>query len=192
MSNELDFINSIGIIGFSSLKDRFALLKRDSQEEKFLLNVINAKPDRLYLISKGDEFFTVRLQNLAVKHNRSLKEGEESLELKKDLLSPKTSALFRRTFGKKAPVIISLPKRNYVEVRLLCGATLAQIKNEVANDKYHLDRINGFIDQWQLMRMFPPKVGKEALYKGFRIISREDAKRGLHNAVVDGHGRAAQ
>ena len=189
MSNELDFINSIGTIGFSSLKDRFALLRRDSQEEKFLLNVINAKPDRLYLISKGDDFFTVRLQNLAVKHNRSLKEGEESLELKKDLLSPKTSALFRRTFGKKAPVIISLPKRNYVEVRLLCGATLAQIKNEVANDKYHLDRINGFIDQWQLMRMFPPKVGKEALYKGFRIISREDAKRGLHNAVVDGHGR---
>lgn len=189
MSNELDFINSIGTIGFSSLKDRFALLRRDSQEEKFLLNVINAKPDRLYLISKGDDFFTVRLQNLAVKHNRSLKEGEESLELKKDLLSPKTSALFRRTFGKKAPVIISLPKRNYVEVRLLCGATLAQIKNEVANDKYHLDRINGFIDQWQLMRMFPPKVGKEALYKGFRIISRENAKRGLHNAVVDGHGR---
>ena len=189
MSNELDFTNSIGTIGFSSLKDRFALLRRDSQEEKFLLNVINAKPDRLYLISKGDDFFTVRLQNLAVKHNRSLKEGEESLELKKDLLSPKTSALFRRTFGKKAPVIISLPKRNYVEVRLLCGATLAQIKNEVANDKYHLDRINGFIDQWQLMRMFPPKVGKEALYKGFRIISRENAKRGLHNAVVDGHGR---
>ena len=39
------------------------------------------------------------------------------------------------------------------------------------------------------MRMFPPKVGKEALYKGFRIISKEDAKRGLHNAVVDGYGR---
>lgn len=189
MNNELDFINSIGTIGFSSLKDRFALLNRDSYEGKFLLNVINAKPDRYYLVPKGDEFFSVRLQNLVVKHNLSLKKGEESLNLEKDLLSPKTSALFRKTFGKKVPAILSLPKKNYVEVRLLCGATLAQIKKEVADDKYHLDRINEFLDQWNLMRMFPPKVGKEALYKGFRIISKEDAKRGLHNAVVDGYGR---
>lgn len=189
MNNVLDFINSIGTIGFSSLKDRFALLNRDSYEGKFLLNVINAKPDRYYLVSKGDEFFSVRLQNLMVKYNHSLKDGEEILDFQKHPIRKFEQALYAKTFGKKVPAILSLPKKNYVEVRLLCGATLAQIKKEVADDKYHLDRINEFLDQWQLMRMFPPKVGKEVLYKGFRIISKEDAKRGLHNAVVDGYGR---
>ena len=189
-NNALDFINSIGVIGFSDLKNRFEILDENTPEGRFLLKAIDADlANNLYIIPKEQGDAGKKLMDLSYKFNKSAKKYEDSLHLKQNVLYHTFGSLYKKRFGKVSPVVYSLPKKNYVEVRLLCGATLAQIKKEVADNKYHLDRINEFLDQWNLMRMFPPKVGKEALYNGFRIISKEDAKRGLHNAVVDGYGR---
>ena len=155
MYTSIDFINSISIIGFSDMKNRFEIYDDLDPRRKYLLDLINADKNRIYFNDKMNNQNNRPLMDLAANYNASLKEGEKRLDLERISLKAEVQINYRKKFGDfPKRVLLSLPKENYIEMRLLCGATLNEIEEEVKGDVYNTARIEEFRKQWNVMRMF--------------------------------------
>ncbi len=189
--NPLDYLDSIPVIGFSDLKSQFNNLDDTTEEGRYLLNSIGADTEnRFYFYKKDGNSNNISvLEELANNYNKSVKEGEEILDLKKHIVLASSSLNYRRIFGQINPtVILSLPKTKYTELRLLCGSNLEQIRKEVINDQLQTERINDFLEEYKIIKMFPPKVGKESVFNGFTIKTK-NGDDGPYNAFLDRYGR---
>lgn len=191
MYTSIDFLNSISTIGFSDMKNLFDTYDDLDPRRKYLLDLINADKNRIYFADKSVNNQNVRpLRDLAASYNASIKEGEKSLDIERIPLNAKVQINYRAEFGDfPKRVLLSLPRENYIEMRLLCGATLNQIAEEVKGDKYNTLRIEEFKKQWEVMRMFPLKEGEKSDYENIHIETKKRKDGSLYNSVSDMYGR---
>ncbi len=191
MYTSIDFLNSISTIGFSDMKNLFDTYDDLDPRRKYLLDLINADKNRIYFADKSVNNQNVRpLRDLAASYNASIKEGEKSLDIERIPLNAKVQINYRAEFGDfPKRVLLSLPRENYIEMRLLCGATLNEIAEEVKGDKYNTLRIEEFKKQWEVMRMFPLKEGEKSDYENIHIETKKRKDGSLYNSVSDMYGR---
>lgn len=190
MYTSIDFINSISIIGFSDMKNRFEIYDDLDPRRKYLLDLINADKNRIYFNDKMNNQNNRPLMDLAANYNASLKEGEKRLDLERISLKAEVQINYRKKFGDfPKRVLLSLPKENYIEMRLLCGATLNEIEEEVKGDVYNTARIEEFRKQWNVMRMFPVREEQKSDYENLRFETKKRKDGTLYNSVLDMYGR---
>lgn len=191
MYTSIDFLNSISTIGFSDMKNLFDTYDDLDPRRKYLLDLINADKNRIYFADKSVNNQNVRpLRDLAASYNASIKEGEKSLDIERIPLNAKVQINYRAEFGDfPKRVLLSLPRENYIEMRLLCGATLNEIAEEVKGDGYNTSRIDEFRKQWNVMRMFPLKEGEKSDYENIHIETKKRKDGSLYNSVSDMYGR---
>lgn len=191
MYTSIDFLNSISTIGFSDMKNLFDTYDDLDPRRKYLLDLINADKNRIYFADKSVNNQNVRpLRDLAAVYNAQLKEGESRLDIERIPLNAKAQIHYRTEFGDfPKRVLLSLPRENYIEMRLLCGATLNEIAEEVKGDKYNTLRIEEFKKQWEVMRMFPLKEGEKSDYENIHIETKKRKDGSLYNSVSDMYGR---
>lgn len=190
MYTSIDFINSISIIGFSDMKNRFEIYDDLDPRRKYLLDLINADKNRIYFNDKMNNQNNRPLMDLAANYNASLKEGEKRLDLERISLKAEVQINYRKKFGDfPKRVLLSLPKENYIEMRLLCGATLNEIEEEVKGDVYNTVRIEEFRKQWNVMRMFPVREEQKSDYENLRFETKKRKDGTLYNSVLDMYGR---
>lgn len=191
MYTSIDFLNSISIIGFSDVKNLFEIYDDLDPRRKYLLDLINADKNRIYFTDKSVNNQNIRpLMDLAASYNASLKEGDKRLDIERRPLKAEAQIAYRKNFGDfPKRVLLSLPRENYIEMRLLCGATLNEIAEEVKGDKYNTLRIEEFKKQWEVMRMFPLKEGEKSDYENIHIETKKRKDGSLYNSVSDMYGR---
>lgn len=184
MNNSLDFLNSISAVYSSSLKGKFETI-----EDSSYLEMVKADPLKVVTIkkvgSKNDNLS--QLLKLIDKINSSIKESGAVFSVQKNILSSSQIKKFKNT-ADNIQLTFSLPKENYIEARILCGASIEEIKKEVAGDEYNKKRLDNFIEERNLIELFPPKENGKCEYGGFTIETRKDND-GLYNAIIDTRGR---
>lgn len=191
MYTSIDFLNSISIIGFSDMKNLFEIYDDNDPRRRYLLNLINADKNLIYFTDKSVNNQNIRpLRDLAAKYNASLQTGEKRLDLGRKVLKAEEQLAYRAENGDfPKRVLLTLPKDNYIEMRLLCGATLNEIGEEVKGDVYNTARIEEFKKQWAVMRMFPLKEGENSDYENIHIETKKRKDGSLYNSVSDMYGR---
>lgn len=165
-----NFQELISLVGTSDLKGYIHSLSSTDERNSFLLRSVDEemRGNHCFIIYENGSDDKLRRMLKALK---DLYRGETALPLQIHHFSPSTVAFYRQLKGKNMPTLMSLPKENYIEARLLCGARLAEIVHEVKGDAYQENRLREFLNV---------RVQDDGFQREKRVV--EDPTAGIYDA----------